>query len=258
MDEKKEFSMADGLIILIWLPLSFALMYALAFMLADGAGFADRMMFTYYVVVAWMQVVTLTSLDVFYLGLGLGSLFVGSACVSGFKRYEKAKVNIERQSLELDREEDKRQMKVDLALEAIDLFNDAKVALELVRSPLILKEEIEELDAVDANSELGKKFKKDNAAAVVLLRLEECLEIFASLKTLSPTFLALFDDKTPFDEFAAIVADVKASALAMLDGSSAKTNAKIIIQASEDDEISKKINEAVSKIEEICVAVIKG
>jgi hypothetical protein len=257
-EDRKEFSMADGIIVLIWLPLSFALMYALAFLLADGSGFADRIVFTYFMFISWLQMITLTSVDVFHLGLGLGLLFIGSACVSAFKRYELARVNIERKSLAIDIAEDKRQMKIEVALEAIDLFNDTKIAIDMVRSDIIIKEEIEELDAIDTDSDFGKKVNKNKEAAIVLLRLEECVEIFAALNTLRPTFFALFDTKAAFDKVTSAIEEIKAAANEALDGKNAQKNAKVLFKSADGDSISKKVDDAIKQIEKMAVPVIKG
>lgn len=257
-EDRKEFSMVDGVIVLIWLPLSFALMYALALLLADGAAFADRMVFTYFMFVSWLQMITLTSVDVFHLGLGLGLLFIGSACVSAFKRYELARVNIEKKALAIDIAEDKRQMKIEVALEAIDLFNDVQVAIDMVRSDIILKEEVEELDSIDDDSEFAKKAKKNKEAAIVFLRLEECVEIFASLNTLRPTFVALFDNKAAFDKVTSAIEEIKSVASDILDGKDVNKNKKILFKSAYEDAISKKVEDAIKQIEKLAIPVIKG
>lgn len=257
-EDRKEFSMIDGVIVLIWLPLSFAVMYALALLLADGSAFADRIVFTYFMFLSWLQMITLTSIDVFHLGLGLGLLFIGSACVSAFKRYELARVNIEKKSLALDIAEDKRQMKIEVALEAIDLFNDVKLAIGMVRSDIVLKEEVEELDAIDADSDFGKKVKKNKEAAIVLLRLEECVEIFAALNTLRPTFLALFDTKAAFDKVTTAIEEIKSIANNILDGKDVNKNKKELFKTADGDVISKKVDDAIKQIEKLVVPVIKG
>ena len=108
-------------------------------------------------------------------------------------------MKVAEQSILLQRQEHQRKFEFDVAVEAVDLFNNLKVDFDIIRSPAVYEDEIKELENLEEINDLVKKMKSHKNGGIILMRFDKREETRVSINRLRPKFNAVFGDTAPFD-----------------------------------------------------------
>lgn len=198
------------------------------------------------------------------LGLGIGTGLLGLSAIwalfSGREAYEKAQISIAERSLKLQKDVEQRKFQFDVAIEAVDLFNRFRTDMNNIRSPVTMTGELEKLNDLPEENDFVRKMKNHTDAGVVFLRMDQRSETLAAINRLRPKFKAVFGLDEPFDDVVWAQHQVWLAAQMLLQGTykiESKSFHDDIWKTSEDDEISTRVSNAVTSIEDLCVPVIR-
>ena len=163
--------------------------------------------------------------------------------------------------------------RIELAEETLALFYEVREALRIIRSPYIRKGEGQSRPR--EREEFKEVSEIDDRAHVVFERYDKKAELFARLASLKYRFRAYFGDGAtkPFDEVKAIRDQVFTASRALADiwlahelqhtptitpdDLKIKDEAEAVIwESRRDDPLMERMDESISKIENICQAFI--
>jgi hypothetical protein len=193
-------------------------------------------------------------------GEEIGSLLLGISAIftvlflvfRGRSWYEAAQVKVTEKMILFQQQEHHRKLKFELALEAIDLFNRYKVDLDIIRSPVVLEGETQNLQQLEETNSLIKNMKRHSDAGVTLMRLDERAETLASLNRLRAKFGAVFGDESPFEDAIAARHKIWVSCIVLADeipGPVRQEHRGVISKVNDEDEISKYVSLSLEEFE---------
>jgi hypothetical protein len=196
---------------------------------------------------------------------GSGTFLLGiSAVVALWKGrgwYEKAQIRIAEETLRAQKQELQRQLKFDIAQEAVDLFHRVKIDFDMIRSPAVMSGESQALRNLEETSDFVREMKKHSTSGIVFMRLDERADTIAAVNRLRARFKAVFDDDEPFEIVVGTRHKIWVAAQLLMhplrQGQSTKHEV-IIWKTSENDELSRDMDIAVARIEELCFPVLRG
>jgi len=148
--------------------------------------------------------------------------------------------------------------KFDLAKEAIRIFNHLRNDIQQIRSPLGFEGESNRLKSLPEDNDLVRGMKQYTNGGVVLLRMNDRGETLAEMNRLEPEFRAVFGETVAFENMRKIRHEIWAAAHMIVSGKHTKEYVSIIYSLGKDDEINKRMDNAVVEIEKICQPVLRG
>lgn len=193
---------------------------------------------------------------------GVGTLLLGIAALFGdILKIKKAK-EIEKKTQDEKINHERFLNKMRLAKEALRIFNQVRSDIMSVRSPLTFEGDLKRLAAMPDNNELIIRAKKKSEYGVKLLKLDDGAETWSEFNKFEPEFKAIFGDCGAFNTFREIRSELLNHIRAVIefDEYSRTIDDSYIIYAtnSDKDERTKKMNNAINQIEQLCAPVLKG
>ncbi len=178
---------------------------------------------------------------------GIGNFFTGIGTIgltlAGYKAFS-------------DYKKQKRfEHKFKLAKRAIYIFNHLRNDIQQIRSPFSFEGELNRLKELPETNEMIKKSKKNTAAGIALLRMDDRSESLAEMNRFEPEFRAFFGDSQAFENIRKAHNQVLVAAMMMLQGKRGDDHI-IWSYGDEKDEIKKQIDQAIEDIEKLCMPVL--